>query len=191
MLVEGKAIRIHPLVCVPYNADFDGDQMAVHIPLSYEAQIESVLLMLSTNNILSPAHGKPLVSPTQEIVVGCYYLTKEMEDEKGVRKAFGDSDEVHLAIESGTISMHSGIIYIIDGKRYETTAGRVIFNEIVPEGLPFVNNVMDKKKLGELGISLDRLASVRWFKHMRKSSAEEFPTKLTKTTLAPLLDFSV
>ena len=150
VLVEGKAIRIHPLVCVPYNADFDGDQMAVHIPLSYEAQIESVLLMLSTNNILSPAHGKPLVSPTQEIVVGCYYLTKEMEDEKGVRKAFGDSDEVHLAIESGTISMHSGIIYIIDGKRYETTAGRVIFNEIVPEGLPFVNNVMDKKKLGEL-----------------------------------------
>ncbi len=152
VLVEGKAIRIHPLVCVPYNADFDGDQMAVHIPLSYEAQIESVLLMLSTNNILSPAHGKPLVSPTQEIVVGCYYLTKEMEskNKKAKKKAFADVDEVHLAIESDTISLHSPIFYIHEGKRYETTPGRVIFNEIVPEGLPFVNDVMDKGKLGEL-----------------------------------------
>jgi DNA-directed RNA polymerase subunit beta' len=150
ILVEGKAIRIHPLVCVPYNADFDGDQMAVHIPLSYEAQIESVLLMLSTNNILSPAHGKPLVSPTQEIVVGCYYLTKQMEDGNEAKKAFNDTDEVHLAIDSGTISLHAPIVYLEKGKRYETTPGRVIFNEIVPEGLPFVNTVMDKRMLGEL-----------------------------------------
>lgn len=150
VLVEGKAIRIHPLVCVPYNADFDGDQMAVHIPLSYEAQIESVLLMLSTNNILSPAHGKPLVSPTQEIVVGCYYLTKMLEDKKEAKKAFSDTDEVHLAIDSGSISLHAPITYLCGGKRYDSTPGRVIFNEIVPEGLPFVNTVMDKRKLGEL-----------------------------------------
>jgi DNA-directed RNA polymerase subunit beta' len=150
VLVEGKAIRIHPLVCVPFNADFDGDQMAVHIPLSYEAQLESVLLMLATNNILSPAHGKPLVSPTQEIVVGCYYLTKEREGGKEGLKAFSDINEIHLALDSGALDLHSRIFYIHERKRYETTAGRIIFNEIVPEGLPFVNTVMDKKKLGEL-----------------------------------------
>ncbi|TET20357.1 MAG: DNA-directed RNA polymerase subunit beta' [Candidatus Cloacimonadota bacterium] len=150
VLVEGKAIRIHPLVCVPYNADFDGDQMAVHIPLSFEAQLESVLLMLSSNNILSPANGKPLVSPTQEIVVGCYYLTKEKENGKGENKAFSDAASVSLAIESGALDLHSKIITYDNGKRIETTAGRMLFNEIIPEGFPFVNTVMDKGKLAEL-----------------------------------------
>jgi DNA-directed RNA polymerase subunit beta' len=150
VLVEGKAIRIHPLVCVPYNADFDGDQMAVHIPLSCEAQIESVLLMLSTNNILSPAHGKPLVSPTQEMVVGCYYLTKEKVNGKGENKVFSDPANVKLAIDNGLLDLHSKILYYEKGRRYETTAGRVLFNEIIPEGIPFVNEVMDKKKLAEL-----------------------------------------
>ena len=150
VLVEGKAIRIHPLVCVPYNADFDGDQMAVHIPLSYEAQIESVMLMLSTNNILSPAHGKPLTSPTQEIVVGCYYLTREKKGGKGENKAFSDAEYVSLALESGALDLHSKIKYHVDGKLINTTAGRVIFNEIIPEGIPFVNALMDKQSLAEL-----------------------------------------
>ena len=150
VLVEGKAIRIHPLVCVPFNADFDGDQMAVHIPLSCEAQIESVLLMLSTNNILSPANGKPLISPTQEMVVGCYYLTKEKKNGKGENKIFSNFENVSLALENGVIDLHSIIIYHSEGKRFETTAGRVIFNEIIPEGIPFVNEVMDKKKIADI-----------------------------------------
>ncbi len=150
VLVEGKAIRIHPLVCVPYNADFDGDQMAVHIPLSYEARVESVFLMLSSNNVLSPAHGKPLVSPTQEIVVGCYYLTKEKDNSKGENKAFSNIAEVQLAVDSGVIELHSKIRYKVDNKIIETTAGRVIFNEIIPAGMPFVNKVMDKNSLGDL-----------------------------------------
>ena len=150
VLVEGKAIRIHPLVCVPYNADFDGDQMAVHIPLSYEAQVESVFLMLSTNNILSPANGKPLISPTQEIVVGCYYLTKEKKNCKGENKAFSDVLEVHLALDSEVIELHSKIRFRVRNKIIETTAGRVVFNEIIPEGIPFVNEVMDKDSLADL-----------------------------------------
>ena len=150
VLVEGKAIRIHPLVCVPYNADFDGDQMAVHIPLSFEAQLESILLMLSSNNVLSPAHGKPLVSPTQEIVVGCYYLTKEKSNCKGENKVFSNADEVTLALDSGAVELHSKIKYLVNGKIIDTTVGRVIFNEIIPEGIPFVNRVMEKKSLTEL-----------------------------------------
>ncbi len=147
VLVEGKAIRIHPLVCVAYNADFDGDQMAVHIPLSYEAQIESILLMLSTNNILSPAHGKPLTSPTQEMVVGCYYLTKEKKNRKGEGKIFSDATEVDLALGSKVIDLHSKIKYFVNGKLIDTTAGRVIFNEIIPKEIPFVNALMDKESL--------------------------------------------
>jgi len=150
VLVEGKAIRIHPLVCVPYNADFDGDQMAVHVPLSYEAQIESVFLMLSANNILSPAHGKPLASPTQEIVVGCYYLTKEKKNGKGENKIFSNPDEVRFAVENDVLDLHSKIKFFVDSKLIDTTAGRVIFNEVIPEGIPFVNHLMDKKSLGDL-----------------------------------------
>lgn len=150
VLVEGKAIRIHPLVCVPFNADFDGDQMAVHIPLSYEAQIESILLMLSTNNILSPANGKPFTSPTQEMVVGCYYLTKEKENGKGQGKIFSSRDEVELALASDAVELHSKIKFPVDGELVDTTVGRVIFNNIIPEGIAFVNEVMEKKSLGEL-----------------------------------------
>src|SRR6202023_90675 len=101
LLVEGKAIKIHPLVCTAFNADFDGDQMAVHVPLSPKAQVESQILMLASNNILSPAHGKPLAVPSQDLVLGCYYLTKEKKDAKGAGKIFGDYDDVLIALQSG------------------------------------------------------------------------------------------
>ena len=103
VLVEGKAIRIHPLVCTAFNADFDGDQMAVHIPLSPEAQIEASVLMLSSNNILSPAHGAPIAIPSQDIVLGCYYLTKAKSGAKGEGRAFGNPDDVMLALEAGEV----------------------------------------------------------------------------------------
>src|SRR5260221_6810022 len=106
MLVEGKAIRIHPLVCTAFNADFDGDQMAVHIPLSPEAQIEASVLMLSSNNILSPAHGAPIAIPSQDIVLGCYYLTKSKAGAKGEGRAFGNPDDVMLALEAAELVKH-------------------------------------------------------------------------------------
>src|SRR5262245_5558165 len=109
VLVEGKAIKIHPLVCTAFNADFDGDQMAVHIPLSPEAQIEASVLMLSSNNILSPASGQPIAVPTQDIVLGCYYLTKERPDAVGAGKSFSSSDEVLLALDAGLVTTQTPI----------------------------------------------------------------------------------
>src|SRR5512143_1834109 len=109
LLVEGKAIEIHPLVCAAFNADFDGDQMAVHLPLSVEAQIEAQTLMLSTNNILSPAHGRPLTIPSQDMVLGCYYLTLEKKGLKGEGRIFGTRDEALLAMEAGEVALQSVI----------------------------------------------------------------------------------
>ncbi|MDI6840176.1 MAG: DNA-directed RNA polymerase subunit beta' [bacterium] len=152
-LVEGKAIRISPLICVPFNADFDGDQMAVHVPLSAEAQIESLILMLSANNILSPANGSPISVPTQDVVVGVYWLTKEKEGEPTEGKVFGSADEVvayyntHL---QGEVALHTRIRYWVGDKFINTTIGRVIFNQILPEGMEFVNKTLDKNELREL-----------------------------------------
>jgi len=109
LLIEGKAIQIHPLVCAAFNADFDGDQMAVHIPLSVEAQIEAHTLMLSSNNILSPAHGRPLAIPSQDMVLGSYYLTLEQKNEKGEGRIFTSFDEALLAYEAGEVDLHSRI----------------------------------------------------------------------------------
>jgi len=149
-LVEGKAIRIHPLVCTAFNADFDGDQMAVHVPLSFIAQIETRKLMLSTNNILLPASGRPVATPSQDIVLGCNYLTKPRIGGKGAGKIFSSADEVRLAHAHGVIDLHASIRVRIRGELIETTAGRIFFNEALPPELGFMNKTFDKKALEEL-----------------------------------------
>ncbi|MFZ2087458.1 MAG: DNA-directed RNA polymerase subunit beta' [Desulfobaccales bacterium] len=161
ILIEGKAIQLHPLVCTAFNADFDGDQMAVHVPLSIESQIESRALMMSTNNILSPANGDPIIIPTQDIVLGLYYLTRERPFAKGERLAknggkpiipFSSPDEVRLAYDQGEVHLQARIPVRIEGKIYETTVGRVLLSEILPEGLPFsmVNLTMTKREVRKL-----------------------------------------
>jgi len=150
MLVEGKAISIHPLVCAAFNADFDGDQMAVHIPLSVEAQVEAKILMLSSHNILSPANGRPLAIPSQDIVLGCYYLTKAKKGEIGEGFVFADTGEVLIAYNDGRLGLHAKIKVRIDSKIIETTTGRVLFNEIIPEGLGFINELFTKKRVESL-----------------------------------------
>ncbi len=149
VLVEGKAIKIHPLVCQAFNADFDGDQMAVHVPLSFEAQLEARVLMLSINNILSPADGSAVASPTQDMVLGCFYLTKEREGVKqGKRRIFGDINEVISAYEHRMVKLHDDVrLPLRDGKIIDTTVGRVVFNEIVPEELEFIDEALDKRQL--------------------------------------------
>ena len=150
VLVEGKAIRIHPLVCTAFNADFDGDQMAVHIPLSFIAQIETRRLMLSTNNILLPASGRPVATPSQDIVLGCNYLTKPRESERVEKKVFASADEVRLAYEHGVMGLHGPLRVRIRGELIETTTGRILFNEVVPHELGFMNKTFDRGALEEL-----------------------------------------
>ena len=157
VLIEGKAIQLHPLVCTAFNADFDGDQMAVHVPLSIEAQMEARVLMMSTNNILSPAHGRPIIVPSQDIVLGCYYMTRERMGANGEGMKFGSPDEVQAAYDHEVVHLQAKITCRVRsekdvGKRYETTVGRVLLYEIVPKKLSFdlVNKVMDKKALGNL-----------------------------------------
>ena len=162
VLIEGKAIQLHPLVCTAFNADFDGDQMAVHVPLSVEAQMETRVLMMSTNNILSPASGKPIINPTQDIVLGLYYMTRERPFAKGEHTAgektgdysgvYASPDEVRMAYDSGEVDLHAKIVCRMMGQRYETTVGRVLVSEILPPGVDFslVNRVLTKKALTEL-----------------------------------------
>ena len=152
ILIEGKAIQLHPLVCMAYNADFDGDQMAVHIPLSVEAQVEARSLMMSTNNILSPAHGKAVISPTQDIVLGLYSMTRERPGATGEGKIFSSPEEVRIAYDQGATDLQAKIVVRMDGARVETTVGRVLLAEIVPPEIPFsaINRVMKKKELGAL-----------------------------------------
>ncbi len=174
VLVEGKAIKLHPLTCTAFNADFDGDQMAVHIPLSPEAQIEASTLMLASNNILSPAHGAPIAIPTQDMVLGLYYLTKMRPNSKGSGRTFASMEDVLIALEMGEVETltaiklrHTGkvidltkafdnqnIIYtepIEFKKQYmDTTVGRVILNDVLPKEMPFINGLLKKKGLGQL-----------------------------------------
>jgi len=164
VLVEGKAIQIHPLVCTAFNADFDGDQMAVHLPLSAEAQAESRVLMLSANNVLSPAHGRPLVTPTQDMVIGAFYLTEMVEEAPGAGRIFRHLHEVERAYEAGDIALHAKIIYRHsvddDGKpvleNLETTAGRLFFNTCLPDHFRYINRRVDKKEMGQI---VDELAN--------------------------------
>ena len=165
VLVEGKAIQIHPLVCAAFNADFDGDQMAVHLPLSAEAQAEARVLMLSANNILSPADGRPLVTPTQDMIIGAYYLTEEVNGGSGEGRVFRNLEEIERAYEAGDIDLHSLIQYrhsdhIVGEeagrKTYRTTtAGRIFFNTALPKGFEFQNARIDKKAMGRI---VDELA---------------------------------
>ena len=174
VLVEGKAIRIHPLVCTAFNADFDGDQMAVHIPLSPEAQIEASTLMMSSKNILSPSNGTPVAVPSQDIVLGCYYLTKARPGSKGEGRAFANINDVVLALEAGELEtltpirlrytgplqdmsasrddqdvLHAEVVHV-ENKIINTTVGRVIFNAALPSGMPYVNGMLKKKGLQQL-----------------------------------------
>jgi DNA-directed RNA polymerase subunit beta' len=174
VLVEGKAIRIHPLVCTAFNADFDGDQMAVHIPLSPEAQIEASVLMMSSNNIMSPASGAPIAVPSQDIVLGCYYLTKAKPGAKGEGRVFGNTEDVLLALEAGEVETltpirmrwsgelmdltvsrdDQGVQYAevqnVERRIINTTVGRVIFNDSLPKGMPYINGLLKKKGLQQL-----------------------------------------
>ena len=148
ILIDGKAIQLHPMVCTAFNADFEGDQMAVHVPLSYEARLEAALLMLSSHNILSPQNGSPIVVPTQDIVLGCYYLTKYKEGEKGEGIVFSSAEEVTTAYDNGIVGLHAKIKFKYKGELIETTTGRVLFNQIVPEEMGFFNQLLIKKTFG-------------------------------------------
>ncbi len=150
VLVEGKAIRLHPLVCTAFNADFDGDQMAVHVPLSFESQLECRFLMLSANNLLSPASGHPVMTPTQDIVLGIYYLTKMALGRKGEGRMFSDTDELLHALYDKQVELHTRIKIRQRGKLIETTPGRVILNTVVPENMPFCNDLLNKKRIQAL-----------------------------------------
>lgn len=150
-LIEGKAIQLHPLVCVPFNADFDGDQMAVHVPISPEARLESHFLMLPRHNILSPAHGSPLMAPTQDIVIGLHYITKIRKGAKGEGMRFSTFNEAIIAYELGKVDLHAEIeVDEVPLKNKKTTVGRIIFNRALPEGFEYINEEMTKKKLQEL-----------------------------------------
>jgi DNA-directed RNA polymerase subunit beta' len=153
LLIEGKAIQLHPLVCTAFNADFDGDQMAVHVPLSIEAQVESRVLMMSTNNILSPAHGKPIIVPSQDIVLGLYYMTRERPYVRGENAIFSNMDEVSIAWQQDEVHLQAKIKCRIDGKLEDTTVGRVLLAYHAPKNvLPFkaFNKVMKKKEISGL-----------------------------------------
>jgi DNA-directed RNA polymerase subunit beta' len=163
ILIEGKAIQLHPLVCTAFNADFDGDQMAVHVPLSLEAQLEARVLMMSTNNILSPAHGKPIIVPSQDIVLGLYYISLERDGEKGQGMAFADLGEVEQALDSGAVSLHARISARVRSvneagetviQRVVTTPGRMLLSEILPMtpnvGFDLVNRLLTKKEITNL-----------------------------------------
>ncbi len=148
MLIDEKAIRLHPMVCTAFNADFDGDQMAVHVPLSHEAQLEAQLLMLSAHNILSPQNGSPITVPTQDIVLGVYYLTKKKEGDLGEGMTFSAPEEVIVAHNSKVVGLHAGIKVRIDGEMIETTVGRVILNQIIPKDMGYFNSLLVKKAFG-------------------------------------------
>ncbi len=152
VLIEGKAIRLHPLVCAAFNADFDGDQMAVHVPLSVEAQIEARVLMMSINNVLSPANGRPLAIPSQDMVLGCYWLTQERPGAMGEGKMLYSPEEVRIAYDAGQLDEQAKVRVRIDGVLTDTTVGRVLFGEILPSSIDFshVNRVMTKKEMTRL-----------------------------------------
>tara|TARA_B100001989_G_scaffold189806_1_gene138977 strand:+ start:984 stop:5150 length:4167 start_codon:yes stop_codon:yes gene_type:complete len=159
VLIEGKAIQLHPLVCAAFNADFDGDQMAVHVPLSLEAQLEARVLMMSTNNILHPASGEPIIVPSQDIVLGLYYLSQMKDGEPGEGKSFDSVNEIRFALENQSITLHSKINYRLDSKdgektTFETTPGRVLISEELPENenvkFDIVNKLLTKKEISKI-----------------------------------------
>ncbi|MFC2418116.1 MAG: DNA-directed RNA polymerase subunit beta', partial [Eikenella corrodens] len=176
ILIEGKAIQLHPLVCAAFNADFDGDQMAVHVPLSLEAQMEARTLMLASNNVLSPANGEPIIVPSQDIVLGLYYMTRDKINGKGEGSLFSDVKEVHRAYYTKQVELGTKITVRLQEwvkndqdefepvtKRYETTVGRALLSEILPKGLPFeyINKALKKKEISRLINASFRLCGLR------------------------------
>ena len=212
VLVEGKAIQIHPLVCTAFNADFDGDQMAVHLPLSAEAQAEARVLMLSANNILSPAHGRPLTVPTQDMIIGAYYLTEEVEGGKGEGMVFRRMDQLERAYEAGIIDLHSFIEFrspkLVEtpangsaATYHKTTAGRVFFNSALPEEYPFVNSRVSKREMGVIvddlarnydkaivGDSLDKIKDICFHHAMRSGTTVSVDDVKTPAEKREILD---
>ncbi|MBK8959062.1 MAG: DNA-directed RNA polymerase subunit beta' [Proteobacteria bacterium] len=176
VLIEGKAIQLHPLVCTAFNADFDGDQMAVHVPLSIEAQLEARSLMMSTNNILSPANGDPIIVPTQDVVLGLYYITRDAVDAKGTGMSFADISEVHRAFETGAVSLHARCKVRMELAEFDeqhvvqertelvtTTVGRALLSGLLPRGLPFslINQVLNKRSISRLFDTCYRVAGLK------------------------------
>ena len=149
-LIEGKAIQLHPLVCTAFNADFDGDQMAVHVPLSYEAQLEALLLMLAPHNIMHTQNGDPIAVPSQDMVLGVYYMTKVKKGVKGEGKTYASPAEVMVAHNNGALALHAKIKVRIDGQIIETTTGRVLFNKVVPKEMGYLNELLAKKRLRQI-----------------------------------------
>ncbi|MCH7773278.1 MAG: DNA-directed RNA polymerase subunit beta', partial [Bacteroidetes bacterium] len=172
ILIDGKAIQLHPMVCTAFNADFDGDQMAVHIPLSYEARLEAALLMLSSHNILSPQNGSPIIVPTQDIVLGCYYLTKYKEGEKGEGMVFSSAEEVTTAYDNEVVGLHAKIKFKYKDELIETTTGRVLFNQIVPDEMGFFNQLLIKKTfggfIGEMFIKLGNKVTAKFLDDLKE-----------------------
>ena len=182
ILIEGKAIQLHPLVCTAFNADFDGDQMAVHIPLSVESQIEARVLMLSSNNILSPASGNPIIIPSQDIVLGIYYMTREISGSKGKGKFFANPEEVRAAYDANAVDLHAMIVVRINGERVNTTVGRILLWEILPkENVIVIQHIMVSSK-DEADAILDEIKKgarfidvlKKYSKDIDKDNCEEF-----------------
>ena len=189
VLVEGKAIRLHPLVCTAYNADFDGDQMAVHVPLSVEAQAEARFLMLSVNNILAPKDGRPITTPTQDMVLGAYYLTYQSEEQPEVKKVFKDFEELNLAYFNGAISLHTRVKlrkYFPEHDKtvlVESTVGRFIFNEKIPQNLGFVDRNKDK-----FGLEVDFLCKKKDLEEIIAKCFTEYGNTITSEILDHMKD---
>jgi len=181
VLTEGKAIQLHPLVCTAFNADFDGDQMAVHVPLGYDACIEAMILMLSSHNILSPAHGGPITVPTQDMVLGLYYLTKSRSDCKGEGMHFASLSEVRQAFDQKQVDVHAKIrVRLEQGESVDTTVGRVLFNEAVPDGVPYINDLLTKKNLrriiGEVLTATDFPKTVQFLDEIKRAGFQRATT---------------
>ncbi len=190
VLHEGKAIRLHPLVCTAFNADFDGDQMAVHVPLSVEAQVEARVLMMSTNNILSPANGRPVINPTQDIVLGCYWMTRIRPGAKGTGRLFSNVNEVLYAYEAKNVDLQAAVKVRVQGKIYETSVGRAIFSDVLPVEVPFenINQPLGKKELASLIDKSFRLAGGKATAILADSIMEKGFTYSTKAGISICLD---
>jgi DNA-directed RNA polymerase subunit beta' len=157
-LVDGKAIQLHPLTCTAFNADFDGDQMAVHLPITEKAQEEAKEFMVTSKNLLAPSSGEPIVTPSQDMILGCYYMTSIKEGAIGTGKIFSNFTDLSNAYDAGVVELKSLIKVRFNGEIIETSYGRVLFNEIVPEGIGFINETLRKKTLGKiLSDSFERL----------------------------------
>ncbi|MDX1547872.1 MAG: DNA-directed RNA polymerase subunit beta', partial [Rhodothermales bacterium] len=192
ILTEGKAIQLHPLVCTAFNADFDGDQMAVHVPLAQDACLEAMVLMLSSHNILSPAHGGPIAVPTQDMVLGLYYLTKSRSGMKGEGMRFSSTTEVRQAYDQGIVHTHARVhVRLDDGELIETTVGRVLFNERVPRSVGFINEVLTKKNLrgiiGRVLKATDFARTARFLDDIKNAGFERATTAGLTFSLADIV----